>query len=164
MDARLLLFITLLTLIACLVFVGYNPNIAVEYDGNITDGETFSSNNHQFDFKAFLMNSSSRSFTANIIMNGHTQLVDDTGNITINYLELDKMFHIKRDRVEQFLGEELKKPSWNVDGVNVHEITFIFHDNLYSAYYKNSTSNTVIYIASPDEQVTADLMNSLEFR
>ena len=62
------------------------------------------------------------------------------------------------------MNGELEKPSWTVDGVTVHQIDFHSGDTRYSAYMKNSTTNTIIYISTPSEKETADMMNSLKFR
>ena len=165
MKKRLFVYVALFTVVACLLFVAYNPNIAAEGTDEFSDGEVFLPHDDNFDFRVFTLNSSgTRNFTTWTIINGHTQFVDDTGNITVNLLELDDMFPTKRDRVTMFLNGELEKPSWTVDGVSVHEITFPSHDSLYSAYFKNSTENTIIYLSTPNEQQTADLMNSLEFK
>ena len=160
---RLLLLLALLTVIACCAFVILNPNIAQDYHEDFSDGEMFMPVNGTFDFRNFTLNADAKNFKAKIISNGHVQLVDDTGNITVNVIELDKMIPAKRDDVNSILYDELKKPSWTVDGVCVHQIDFRSYGPLYAAYQKNSTTNTIIYLSTPNEQETADLMNSLEF-
>ena len=163
MNRRVLAAIALLTVFACIIFTAYNPTIAQSYTGNFTDGEIFTPQDGRFDFRDFSINSTSaKSFTAKIITNGHTQFVDDTGNVTVNYLELDRMIRIKRDRVNSFLNEELQRPSWSVDGVVVHQIDFR-EGPLYSAYYKDSSEDAIIYLSTPDEAQTANMMNSLRF-
>ena len=163
MNKKLLLAISLFTVFSCFIFVAYNPTIAEDNTSNFTDGEIFMPSNGEFDFKNFTIKSTdTKNFTTKIISNGHTQFVDDTGNITINYFELDKMIHINKDKVVSFLNGELQKPSWSVDGVEVHQIDFI-DGTLYSAYQKNSSSNAIIYLSTPNEQQTANLMNSLCF-
>lgn len=161
MNKKLLLIIAIFTVFGCCIFVSYNPTIAQNYTSNFNDGEVFTPQNGHFDFKEFSLSSSkTKNFTTRIISNGHTQFVDDTGNITVNYIELDKMIQIKKDETNSFLNGELKKPSWTVNGVLVHEIDF---ENcvLYSAYKKNSSENTIIYLSTTSEKETADLMNSL---
>lgn len=163
MNRKLLLVISLFTVLVCCIFVLCNPTIADDNASNFTDGEMFMPSNEEFNFKNFTIKSTdTKNFTTKIISNGHTQFVDDTGNITINYLELDKMIHINKDKVVSFLNGELQKPSWSVDGVEVHQIGFR-DGTLYSAYQKNSSSNVIIYLSTPNEQVTANLMNSLCF-
>ena len=95
---------------------------------------------------------------------GHTQFIDDTGNITINYMNLDNMIQSTRDWHRNLLDKELEKPSWSVDGVMVHEVDFFIHDEQYSAYVKNSTSNVIIYLSTSSEQETADIVKSLKFK
>ena len=161
MNKKLLLAIALFTVFVCCIFVSYNPTIAQKYTSNFSEGEVFTTQNGHFDFKEFSLNSSkTKNFTARIISNGHTQFVDDTGNITVNYIELYKMIQTKKDDANSFLNGELKKPSWTVDGVLVHEIDFE-NCELYSAYQKDSSKNTIIYLSTTSERETADLMNSL---
>lgn len=165
MNRTLSLAIALLTLIACTMFVIYNPNIATEYPSEFADNEVFTPDNGHYDFKTFTINSTeTKNFTAKIITNGHIRLADDSGNKTINVVELNKIINTKRDSINSFLNGELEKPSWTVDGVTVHQIDFHSGDTRYSAYMKNSTTNTIIYISTPSEKETADMMNSLKFR
>lgn len=164
MNRRLLAYVALFTLFSCCIFVSYNPSIASDLTANFTDGEVFIPENSRFDFKDFTIDSKASNFTAKVKKPGHTQFIDDMGNITINYLELDNMIQSSRDWNENILYHELDKPSWSVDCVMVHEIDFIFHDSLYSAYVKNSSENAIIYLSTPNEQDTADMINSLEFK
>lgn len=165
MNMRLLLYISLFTVLVCCLFVNYNPNIATNFTTDFSEGEVFTSQNGHFDFKDFSVNSPKvNNFTAKIKTIGHTQFIDDSGNITINYLELDNMIQSNKDWHTSLLNKELERPSWTVDGVIIHEIDFIFHGELYSAYLKNSSTNVIIYLSTPDDQETADMMNSLTFK
>lgn len=165
MEKRLFVYVVLFTVFISCIFVGYNPNIATEFTSDFSDGEVFVPQGNHFDFKDFSIDcTSAKNFTARKMANGHTQFYDDTGDITINYVELDKMIQTKRDGTDFILNHELEKPSWSVDGVVVHEIDFIFYDNLYSAYAKSSDKNAIIYLSTPSEQQTADMMNSLSFK
>lgn len=165
MNGKILLFVVLFTIGACFVFVAYNPNIAQNYTSTFGEGEIFTPTDNRYDFGTFTLNSSTaKNFTARINSNGHVNLADDTGNISINFIELEEMIPTKRDSVNSFLNQELEKPSWTVDGVTVHQIDFISGDELYSAYMKNSSTNTIIYLSTPDEQETVDMMNSLNFK
>ncbi len=165
MKWKSLILVALFTIFACGIFVVVNPNIAQVYPSDYTDGEVFIPVDGHYDFRTFSLNSSNaKNFTTRIISNGHVQLIDDTGNITVNVVELDKMIPAKRDSVNTILNGELDKPSWTVDGVCVHQIDFPSYDTLYSAYQKNSTTNTIIYLSTPNEKQTADMMNSLRFK
>ena len=164
MNRRLFVYIVLFTLFACCVFVSYNPNIATNYTGEFSDAEVFTTEDSHFNFRDFELNcTGARNFTTRTVISGYTQFIDDTGDRVINYLELDRMIPSNRDKANSFLNNELKKPSWTVDGVCVHEITFTFYDNVYSAYLQDSSSNTIIYLSSTDEHETAEMMNSLTF-
>lgn len=162
MNKKLLFAVAAITILACCAFVMYNPTISEKYDSTFSEGEVFTPQNGHFDFKNFSLDSSKiKNFTAKIISNGHTQFVDDTGNITINYLELDKMIHIKRDEANSFLADEMKNPSKTVDGVTVYEIDYN-NTKLYSAYKNDSSKNTVIYLSTTSDKETAELMNSIK--
>ena len=165
LNKKILLYVGLFTVLVCCLFVNYNPNIAANFTSDFTDGEVFYPQNGTFDFRDFSIQSNeSENFTVKIMSNGYTRLVDDTGNITINFLQSDNMIHSQRDWNEYILNHELEKPSWSVDGVMVHEIKFIFHDELYSAFIKNCDNDTIIYLATPSAQHTADMVNSLTFK
>ena len=165
MNRTLFLTVALFTLLVCSMFVIYNPNIATEYTSEFDDNEVFMPENGHFDFKTFTINDTkAKNFTAKIITNGHIRLADDSGDKTINVVELNKMINTKRDSVTSFLNGELEKPSWTVDGVTVHQIDFHSGNTCYSAYMKNYTTNTIICISTPSEKETADMMNSLKFR
>lgn len=164
MNRRLFIGITLFSIFVSSMFIVYNPNIATEFSDDYTQGEVFLPKNHAFEFKTFSINSSAKNFTAKIITPGHIMLIDDTGDTTINVVELDHMINSQKDQVKRVMDHELEKTSWTLDGVAVHQIDFIFYSTLYSAYCKNSTTNTIIYLSSPNEQETADMMNSLTFR
>ena len=157
--------IALFTAFASLIFVLYNPTIACEFDETFSDGEVFIPENDAYDFKVLTLKiPNTKNFTAKRISSGHFLLVDETGNKCVNIIEWDKIIHSKRDGMESFFKSELDKPSWSVDGVVVHQIDFISSDSMYSAYAKDSSKNTVVYIATPDEKDTAEMMNSLEFK
>lgn len=164
MEIKTIAILVIFTAFVSVMFIAYNPNLATDLNDDYKPGEVFLPTDNHYEFKTFSLNSTARNFTAKIITNGHIMLIDDTGDTTINVVEPDNMINSQRDEVNYVLGEELKKPSWTVDGVNVHQIDFIFYDTLYAAYYKNSTVNTIIYLSSPNEQETADMMNSLAFK
>ena len=164
MSKRTLVYISLFTVLVCCLFVNYNPNIASDLSVNFTDGDIVSSQGDHFDFKAFSLNcTKSERFTTKIISQGHTQFVDNESNITINLIQLDRMIRSSRDWHSYLLKNELEHPAWTVDGISIHEIDFIFHDPLYSAYEKDSSKNSIVYLSTPDERETARMMNSLRF-
>lgn len=164
MNRRLFIAIALFSIFSSSIFIAYNPNIATEFADSYSQGEVFLPKDNHYNFKTFSLNSSARNFTAKIISQGHIMLIDDTGDTTINVVELDNMINSQKDEVKFILDGELKNTAWTVDGVEVHQIDFIFYKTLYAAYFKNSTANTIIYLSSPNEKETADMMNSLVFR
>ena len=165
MNKILIFSIIALTLVVCSVFVVTNPNIVEDYPSHYGDGEVFAPKKGNFDFGTFSIHcANADNFTSRPITKGYTQFVDDTGEITINVIELDKMINYKKWKITSFLNNELKKPSWTVDGILIHQIDFTSGKPLYSAYQKNSTTNTIVYLSTPNEQETADIMNSFKFK
>lgn len=152
------------TLFACCLIAFLNPILCTDLDdGNFTEGEVFLPADGCYDFKTFSLNSSCKSFTVKHIESGHVTLVDDTGNITVNVVQLDKMINYKRDSARSFIKGELQKTNWMVDGVCIHEIEFLIGGKLYSACVKDVSTNTLVYLSTPLDQETADLINSLRF-
>ena len=164
MNKRLFIAIVMFSVFVSCMFIVYNPNIATDLEDTYTQGEVFLPNNNSFDFKTFTLNSSAKNFTARHMYNGRTMMIDDTGNTTINIVEFKSMINSQKDEINNILDNELKKKSWTVDGVCVHQIDFVFYEPLYSAYYKDSASDTIIYLSSPNEKETANMINSLEFK
>lgn len=165
MNKRLIIAVMLFTVFVCGLFVVYNPNITDEFENEtFGNGEVFTQTEGVYDFKILTLKSpDADNYTAHVISSGHTLLVDESGDKCINILEFDKMLHSQKDSKESFLHSELKKPGWSVDGVEIHQIDFLLSDSLYSAYIKNSTTDTVVYIATPSEKETAEMVNSLIF-
>ena len=164
MNRRLLIAVALFSIFTSSMFIAYNPNIATELSDDYEQGEVFLPKDNHFEFKTFGLDSKAKNFTAKTITQGHIMLIDDTGDTTINVVKLDHMINSQKDEVKLVMDNELKKTGWTVDGVEVHQIDFIFYNTLYAAYCKNSNTNTIIYLSSPNEQETADMMNSLSFR
>lgn len=165
MKMKHMILLMVFTVLVCAAYVAYNPTITDRFESDYSDGEVIRPVNGVFDLKKVALESpKSKSFTARLDTSGHVMFYDDTGDRTVNIIEYDKMIHLKRDGIDSFLRGELEKPSWVVDGVCVHQIDFRDGSTLYSAYIKNSTADTVVYIATPNEKETADLANSVEFK
>ena len=166
MKRSLMLSISAFTVFVCLMFVFYNPTIAGDFSNQtFSDGEVFTPTEGVFDFKVCTVRSpNAKNYTAQVASSGHTVLVDETGECCINVIQWDRMLNSQKDRKESFIKGELEKPSWSVDGVCIHQIDFIFSDSMYAAYVRNPSTNTGVYIATPDEQTTADIANSLVFQ
>ncbi|MBQ8016789.1 MAG: hypothetical protein IJ258_01655 [Methanobrevibacter sp.] len=163
MKRKVIVAFVVFTVFVCILYVYNNPIILTHIESEkFTEGEVFVPFNGEYDFKTFKLNSSAFNYTVKFAYKGHVQLVDDTGNITINVLQWDKINNIERFYRKAFIDSELRKPSWTVDGVNVHEIEFRQGD-LYSAAVKDTDRDTWIYIAAPDEAETAKMITSLRF-
>ncbi|WP_406533610.1 hypothetical protein [Methanobrevibacter sp.] len=161
---RLEILVIAFTLFVCCLVAFLNPVLCMELDdGNFTQGEVFMPADGQFDFETFTLNSSRKNFTVYHIESGHVSLADDTGDRVINVIQFDKMMNFKKDSKKSFLNGELQKTNWMVDGVCIHEIEFMNGEKLYSACVKDVSTNTMVYVATPSDKETADMINSLDF-
>lgn len=152
------------TLVVCTVFLLLNPVVLAENTEEFSECEVFEPVNGEFDFNTFSLNSSdSRNFSVIHVESGHTVIVDDTGDRVINVIQFSKMVKSKKTYIKGFIDGELQKTSWMVDGACVHEIEFCQYDNMYSACAKDTSTDTMIYIATPSEKETAGMINSLTF-
>ena len=101
MKIRLFVYVALFTIFISCIFVSYNSNIAADFTEDFKEGEMFLPENNHFDFRNFSLNcSDAKNFTVKFISNGHTQFIDDTGNITVNYVEFDKMVNIEESPLQ----------------------------------------------------------------
>ena len=163
MKRKAMIALIAFTIFVCVLYVFNNPIILTHIDGEkFAAGEVFLPHGERYDFKTFTVNSSAKNYTVKFAYKGHVQLIDDTGNITINIYQWDKINNIERFYKKSFIDSELRKPSWTVDGVNVHEIEFRQFD-LYSAAVKDTKTDTWIYLATPSDVETARLIDSLKF-
>ena len=164
MNMRLEISVIAFTLFVCCLVAFLNPVLCMELDdGNFTQDEVFAPEDNQFDFGTFRLNSSCKNFTVYHIESGHVSMSSDTGNRVINVIQLDKMINFKKDSIRSFIKGELQKTNWMVDGVCVHEIEFMNGEKLYSACVKDVPTNTMVYVATPSDKETADMINSLTF-
>lgn len=162
MSGKLELSVALFTLIMCFVFVFLNPAVLENNVETFVEGEAIYPVNGTFDFKTFtLENSTAKNFTAKYVGSGHTLLVDETGDVCINLLQFDKMASLRKSTKKSFISNELLKTNWMVDGVCVHEVEFASGYRMYSACVKDTSTDTLIYVATPDEVKTAQLVNSI---
>ena len=78
MKRRLLVYVSLFTLLVCFLFAAYNPNIASDFSEDYNDSEVFTPSNGNFDFRHFTLSSpGSHNFTAKQKNIGHTPFIDD---------------------------------------------------------------------------------------
>lgn len=166
MSLKMKLYLVLFAVFFCAVFAFTNPALLADLDdGNFTEGEVFIPAEGEFDFNAFTMKSfGAKNYTVKFAESGHVQFVDDTGERTINMIEWDKMTSAQKNSRKSFIDNELRKESWTVNGVDVHEIEFFVSENLYSAAVKDTSTGRLIYLSTPDDHETADMINSIRFR
>lgn len=157
--------VMLFTAFFCTVFVFLNPVLCHNLENEtFSEGEVFTPSNDVYDFGDFKLNSSkTQNFTVKHVVTGHVLLVDETGGKVINVIHPDRMIHYKKSFTKSFINGELSKTGWMVDGVEVHEIEFWRGDTMYSACVKDTSSGTLIYIATPTDNETAEMISSLRF-
>ena len=141
------------------------PVIIAHFDANqYVDGEAFIPENSEYDFRLFTLNSSeSKNYTATIACSGYCQLIDNRGNNTINVLEWNKMSLTQKDIVKSSIYGEFKNPSHMASGIRVFDIDFMGY-HLYASYLINSDESILIYIATPSENETVEMIKTLKFR
>lgn len=141
------------------------PVIIAHFDADqYVDGEAFIPQNSQYDFRLFTLNSSdSKNYTATIAGSGYCQLVDNRGNNTINVLEWNKMSLTQKGIVNSSIYGEFENPSHMASGIRVFDIDFLGH-HLYASYLTNSDESIMIYIATPSENETVEMIKTLKFK
>ena len=165
MSKSLVASLVIFTLVVCSIFVFLNPVVLAENSEVFSEGEAFTPVNGEYDFRSFsLKDSNTQNFSVKHVISGHTVIVDETGDKVINVIEFDKMVKIKKETTKSFIDGELKKTNWMVDGVCIHEIEFSDGDKMYSACVKDTSTDTMIYIATPSQNETAAMINSLTFK
>lgn len=140
------------------------PGIAATFDENrYVDGEVYFPVGNEYDFGLFTLNSSkSGNYTATIAASGYCQFVDDRGNNTINVLEWNKMNLAQRNDVNSSLQKEFVKPSHTTDGIRIIDIDFMGCP-LYASNPTNDDKSITIYIATPSENETVEMVKTLKF-
>lgn len=147
------------------IALNYYPVIFASFDENgYVDGETFTPNNITYDFRTFSLNSSgSENYTAVVAYSGHAQLIDNGGSYTINVFEWDKMNNLRHWAIRSNMTEELKRPGHIINGTKVIVVDFSSY-RLYASYIEDNDTNTAIYVATPDENATVEMIKTLKFR
>jgi len=156
----------LLAACAAYTLIMYHPVIIAHFDDNpYVDEEVFTPVNGTYDFKKFTLKSSNTSnYTTDICCSGYAQLVDYEGNSTINVIEWDKMTYAWRQMENESITKELERPSSIVDGVKVIDVVVFSNYTLYASPYYDGETNTLIYIATPREAETVEMIKTIEFR
>lgn len=141
------------------------PGILATFDENkYVDGEVYFPEGNEYDFGLFTLNSSkSRNYTTIISSSGYCQFVDDKGNNTINVLEWNKMNLPHRMNVNSSFQMEFEKPSHMVDGIRIIDIDFMGY-HFYASNLTNEDKSITIYIATPSENETLEMIRTFEFK
>ena len=156
--------IIILCVVAYILIINF-PGIVATFDENkYVDGEVHYPVNREYDFKLFTLNSSkSRNYTATIAASGYCQFVDDRGNNTINVLEWNKMNLPQWHDVNSSLQKEFEKPSHVAEGIRIIDVDFMGYP-LYASYLTNEDRSITIYIATPSENETLEIIKTLKFK
>ena len=144
----------------------YHPVIIASLDENpYVDGEVFTPVNGTYDLKKFTLKSTNTSnYTTDICCSGYAQLVDDKGNSTINVIEWNKMTLAWKQMENESFSNELKKPSHMADGIRVIDVVVYDNKRLYAAYGYDEPSNTFVYVATPKENETVEIVKTIKFK
>lgn len=139
------------------------PAILASFDENkYVNEEVFTPVDGQYDFRLFTLNSSTtKNYTAFVEKSGFAQFVDDKGNHTINVMQWNKMSYTQKDRLYSSFLLELDRSYHETDGIRIIEIDYLGVP-FYGAYINRT--DTLIYIATPTEEETLEMIESLEFK
>lgn len=141
------------------------PVIVASFDENpYVDGEIIRPAGNEYDFKIFKLNSShTKNYNTSVSFSGVCQFLDDGGDHTINVLEWDKMSLPQRNMFNSSISSELEKPHHYRDGIKIIDIDFL-SVRLYAAPKFNDDKNILIYVATPSEEDTVEMIKTLEFK
>lgn len=147
------------------VFIVNFPFIMASFDEDrYVDGEVFRPVNDSFDFRKFKMtDKNAESYWALIQKSGYTQLIDKSENVTVNVFEWNKMTFTQKDRIYSSFMLELDRPYHIADGFRVIEMDF-FSKRFYGAYTTNDNNSTLVYIITPCENYTLELIKTVDFK
>jgi len=166
MNPYLKFFLILIGICAVYTVIMYHPAIIASLDDDkYIDREVFTPTDGKFDFRKFSLESAdAKNYTTYVCCSGFAQLVDDTGNRTINVLEWNKMTLAWKRMENESFSKELKKPSHMADGIKVIDVVVYGNKRIYAAYAYDEPSNTFIYVATPKENETVEMVKTLKFR
>ena len=163
MIKRVLLCFAVLMMmhLAC---VHYPTIIASFDDVKYVDGEVFTPVNGEYDFKKFSLNSSqTENYKTFITCSGYARLIDSGGNHYVQVFEWDKMTSAQREKLNSSFLFEQKNPSHVRDGIRIVDID-LWDGTLHGAYAYDSKSNTLVYIVTPQDRETVEMIQTLEFK
>ena len=146
------------------VFIVNFPFIMASFDEEkYVDGEVFRPVNDSFDFRKFKMtDKNAESYWALIQKSGYAQLIDNTENVTVNVFEWNKMTFAQKDRIYSSFLLEMDRPYHMADGFRVIEVDY-WSMSLYGAYAANDDNSTLVYVITPYENRTLELIETVEF-
>ena len=159
----------ILPIVACilmifLAFICYPEVMASFDDVKYDDGEVFKPVNGTYDFKKFSLSCpQTQNYTAKVEVCGLAQLADNCGNHTINVLEWDKMGFPFWLNQNSSISKELEKPNHTVDGIKIIDVD-LHPGKVYAASAYDPDTNTLVYLSSPSEKETLEMIKSLEFK
>ena len=164
MNINLKTFLVIIGVLVIYLSFLYFPVILATFDdAKYVDGEVFTPVNGEYDFKKFSLNSSqTKNYTAVICSSGYAQLIDDKGNHTINVVEWNKMTYSMRDLVNSTFDPEIKRPGHYSHGIRIIDVD-IFSEKLYASPVYSPYEDMLIYIATPSEAETVEMVQTLEF-
>lgn len=133
-------------------------------DVKYVDGKVYKPVNGKYDFETFSMKCShTKNYTAKVENSGFIHLLDNCGNHTINVMEWGKMNYLYRFMLNYSISKEFKNPSHMKGGIRIIEVDLDEGRN-YAAYSYNSSRDTLVYLSSPSEAETLEMIKTLEFK
>lgn len=156
--------LVMMAVVLAYVFIVNFPFIMASFDEDrYVDGEVFMPVNDSYYFRKFKMtDQNAESYWALIQKSGYVQFIDSTENVTVNVFEWNKMTFAQKDRIYSSFLLEMDRPHHMADGFRVIEIDFL-SKMFYGAYVANEDNSTLVYVITPYENETLELINTVEF-
>ena len=141
------------------------PVFLASYDDvKYVDGKVYEPVNGKYDFETFSLKCSpTKNYTAKIENSGFIHLLDNCGNHTINVMEWSKMNYLYRFMLNSSISKEFENPSHVKDGIRIIDVDLDEGRNYAASSYDEST-DTLVYLSSPNESETLEMIKSLEFK
>ena len=164
MNSNLKIILIFTAILAIILVVMCYPVFVASYDDvKYVDGKVYKPVDGKYDFETFSLNCSNTTcYKAKVENSGFIHLLDNCGNHTINVFEWDKMNYLYRFMLNSSISKEFRNPSHMKDGIRIIDVDLDEGRNYAASSYDPST-NTLVYLSSPSEAETLEMIKSLEF-
>ena len=133
-------------------------------DAKYVDGKVYKPVNGKYDFETFSLKCShTKNYTAKVENSGFIHLLDNCGNHTINVMEWGKMNYLYKFMLNSSISKEFENPIHMKDGIMIIDVDLDEGRN-YAAYSYDESADTLVYLSSPSEAETLEMIKTLQFK